>query len=85
MIRCLRLKTDQNIFKKFSSVKEIRSLKKITGYKEDKELAKRRSHDNTDIQRLYKEHLGKPGSHLAHELLHTTYADMKTGSYKDLK
>ena len=54
-------------------------------YTEDKELAKRRSHDNSDIQRLYKEHLGKPGSHMAHELLHTTYADMKTGSYKDLK
>ena len=54
-------------------------------YTEDKKCAKRRSHDNSDIQRLYKEHLGKPGSHMAHELLHTTYADMRTGSYKDLK
>ena len=54
-------------------------------YTEDKNLAKRRSHDNSDIQRLYKEVLEKPGSHLAHELLHTTYADMRTGSYKDLK
>lgn len=54
-------------------------------YKEDKELPIRRSHENPDIIRLYKDDLEKPGSHKAHELLHTTYADMFTGSYKDIK
>ena len=54
-------------------------------YAEDRELPLRRSHENPDIIRLYNEDLEKPGSHLAHELLHTTYADMFTGSYKDLK
>ena len=54
-------------------------------YTEDKNLELRRSHENPDIIRIYKEDLEKPGSHLAHELLHTTYADMRTGSYKDLK
>ena len=54
-------------------------------YTEDKNLALRRSHENPDIIKLYKECLEKPGSHLAHELLHTTYSDMFTGSYKDLK
>lgn len=54
-------------------------------YTEDKELSLRRSHENPDIIRLYKEDLEKPGSHKAHELLHTTYADKRTGSYKDLK
>ena len=52
-------------------------------YTEDANLAVRCSHKNADVQRLYKEHLGKPGSHLAHELLHTTYSDKKKGSYKD--
>lgn len=54
-------------------------------YTEDKNLPHRRSHENPDIIRLYKENLEKPGSHLAHELLHTTYSDMRTGSYKDIK
>lgn len=35
----------------------------------------RKSHENTEIQQLYSELLGKPNSHLAHELLHTHYHD----------
>ena len=54
-------------------------------YQEDKELALRNSHDNPDIKKLYNEYLEKPGSHKAHELLHTTYSDLFKGSYKDLK
>lgn len=54
-------------------------------YKEDKELTLRNSHDNPDIKKLYNEYLEKPGSHKAHELLHTTYSDLFKGSYKDLK
>ena len=52
-------------------------------YTEDKNLALRCSHKNPDIQKLYNEYLEKPGSHKAHELLHTTYTDKKKGSYKD--
>jgi len=33
----------------------------------------RKSHENPDIKKLYDEYLGAPGSHKAHELLHTTY------------
>lgn len=54
-------------------------------YEEDKNLELRRSHENPDIIKLYKEDLEKPGSHTAHELLHTTYRDMQKGSYKDVK
>lgn len=54
-------------------------------YKEDKELPVRRSHENKDILKLYETELEKPASHKAHELLHTTYADMYSGSYKNLK
>lgn len=33
----------------------------------------RTSHDNPDVARLYKEYLGEPCGHRAHELLHTFY------------
>lgn len=42
-------------------------------YTEDANLPCRKSHENPDIQLLYKEFLEKPGSHKAHELLHTHY------------
>ena len=42
-------------------------------YAEDKALAVRKSHENPDIKLLYSEFLEKPGSHKAHELLHTHY------------
>ena len=53
-------------------------------YKEDRELPLRKSHENPSIKKLYNEYLEKPGSHKAHELLHTTYKDRQTGSYKDV-
>ncbi len=53
-------------------------------YKEDSELQYRRSNDNPDIKKLYKEYLEAPGSHKAHELLHTAYQDKFKGSYKDV-
>ncbi|MCL2287026.1 MAG: NADH-dependent [FeFe] hydrogenase, group A6 [Firmicutes bacterium] len=40
---------------------------------EDKDKAVRCSHDNSEIKTLYAEYLDKPGSHKAHELLHTSY------------
>ncbi len=42
-------------------------------YDLDKGKSVRRSHLNQDVQRLYKEFLGEPGSHTSHHLLHTTY------------
>ena len=42
-------------------------------YREDEEKTYRFSHRNPQIIELYKEYLGEPNSHKAHELLHTTY------------
>lgn len=42
-------------------------------YNEDKGRPVRQSHNNKDVQFLYKDFLGKPGSELAEKLLHTTY------------
>ena len=44
-------------------------------YALDKKREVRRSYESPAIQAIYKEFLEKPGSHKAHELLHTTYAE----------
>ena len=46
-------------------------------YKEDEGKAIRKSHQNPSIQKIYEEYFEKPGSHKAHELLHTTYTARK--------
>ncbi len=43
-------------------------------YEEDKDLPIRKSHENPAVKMLYSEYFGQPGSHKAHELLHTHYA-----------
>jgi formate dehydrogenase major subunit len=45
----------------------------------DKHSECRKSQANADIQRLYNEFYGTPNSHLAHELLHTTYTPRRSG------
>lgn len=42
-------------------------------YENDRHSVVRKSHENPDIQNLYNEYLGQPGSELAHQLLHTKY------------
>ena len=44
-------------------------------YAEDEGKPIRKSHENPDIQKLYKEFLGEPMSTRAHHLLHTRYFD----------
>lgn len=55
------------------STPEIRLARANAIYEEGADNPLRRSHDNPSVQKLYKEFLGAPNSHLAHELLHTTY------------
>ncbi|MBR4500379.1 MAG: [Clostridia bacterium] len=42
-------------------------------YDEDAGKPRRKSQDNEELKVLYSEFLGEPGSHKAHQLLHTTY------------
>ncbi len=44
-------------------------------YAIDRTLPKRASHQNEAVMRLYKEYLGEPNGHKAHELLHTHYVE----------
>lgn len=59
--------------KKRNSGIDHRKLRAQVLYREDKSKTVRKSHLNKDVQKLYEEFLGKPNSHLAHELLHTHY------------
>ncbi len=52
---------------------DIRALRAKVLYDEDKNLSIRKSHENPVIKELYDTFLEKPGSHKAHEILHTTY------------
>ena len=45
-------------------------------YQEDKNKPIRKSHENPEIKKLYKEYLGKPLGEKAHKLLHTQYFDL---------
>ncbi|MDF2540883.1 MAG: hndD [Herbinix sp.] len=52
---------------------DIRSMRAKALYDIDANMPHRKSHDNPSIKKLYDEYLGKPGSHKAHDILHTTY------------
>ena len=52
---------------------DYRALRASVLYNSDKEKENRKSHENEAIKRVYKEFFGAPGSHKAHEILHTSY------------
>lgn len=54
---------------------EILKKRAAAIYSEDERKIIRKSHENPQIISLYREFLGEPGSHKAHELLHTHYFD----------
>ena len=50
-----------------------KTLRAAALYNEDANKPQRKSHENASIMAVYKDYLGEPNSHLAHELLHTHY------------
>ena len=52
---------------------DIRAERAKVLYDLDVSRTIRKSHENPVIKELYANYLGEPGSHKAHELLHTTY------------
>ncbi len=53
---------------------DLKSLRAAALYEDDKNLPIRKSHENPVVKTLYSEYFEKPGSHKAHEVLHTHYA-----------
>ena len=56
-----------------SKEEETRKQRIASLYSRDKETKIKCSHHNPQIQKMYQEFLGKPGSKLSEELLHTSY------------
>ncbi|MDO4742517.1 MAG: NADH-dependent [FeFe] hydrogenase, group A6 [bacterium] len=54
---------------------DIKALRAGALYRDDQANKFRKSHENKMVMKLYEEYLEKPGSHKAHEILHTTYVD----------
>ena len=52
---------------------DVRGARRNALYSEDKRLPLRKSHQNPYVKKVYDEFLGKPGSEMAHHLLHTHY------------
>ena len=59
------------------SATDYKGLRAKGLYDDDKSMRKRKSHENQSVKELYDHYLGKPGSHDAHELLHTHYTARK--------
>ena len=59
------------------SFTDLKGLRAKALYEEDKNLPLRKSHESPLIKLVYDEYLGEPGSHKAHELLHTSYVARK--------
>ncbi|GMO15435.1 MAG: [FeFe] hydrogenase, group A [Spirochaetaceae bacterium] len=57
----------------YGATDSIREKRAAGLYKDDEQSKLRCSHQNPDIQAVYKDFLGEPGGHKAHELLHTKY------------
>jgi NADP-reducing hydrogenase subunit HndD len=53
--------------------RELTRLRAQALYEIDAHKTLRMSHENPSIQALYRDYLGEPGGHRAHELLHTSY------------
>ena len=60
--------------RKFVDIREERA--KVL-YNLDKSMPLRQSHENPAIKKVYEEFFEKPGSHKAHEVLHTSYVKRK--------
>ena len=52
---------------------DLKGLRAAALYKDDENLPIRKSHENPVVKALYDEYFEKPGSHRAHEILHTHY------------
>ena len=52
---------------------DIRALRAKVLYDADSSMQVRKSHENEGVKKLDEEYLGEPGSHKAHEILHTSY------------
>lgn len=58
---------------KIRNYTDIKKERAKSLYEEDRNLNNRKAHKNPDILNIYKDFLEKPGSEIAHNILHTSY------------
>lgn len=56
---------------------DVKGLRSKAIYEADVNMPIRKSHQNPAIKVIYDEYFGTPGSHVAHEVLHTSYVERK--------
>lgn len=59
------------------NVVDVQKTRAKVLYKKDKNSTLRKCHENPVVKTLYAEYFGEPNSHLAHEVLHTSYVKRK--------
>ena len=64
---------------------DLRARRAAALYEADKDMPLRKSHESEAVKRLYAEFLGEPGSHKAHEVLHTSYVARPKYKYAQIK
>lgn len=52
---------------------DVQAIRAKVLYDNDAAKTIRKSHENPSIKKIYEEYFGEPGSHRAHEVLHTSY------------
>lgn len=57
------------------SFEDLKAKRAAALYNDDASKPIRKSHENPMIKKIYAEYFEKPGSHKAHEILHTSYVD----------
>ena len=63
---------------------DLKGLRAAALYAEDENLPLRKSHESPVCKVLYDEYFGQPGSHKAHEVLHTSYVKRDTAAWHAL-
>ena len=56
---------------------DVEAKRAAAMYSIDERSTIRKSHENPVLKQIYKDYIGKPGEHKAHELLHTHYTPME--------
>jgi NADH-quinone oxidoreductase subunit G len=59
----------------YGATDDVRKERTAGLYQDDEKSQHRCSHQNPFITQVYKEFLGEPNGHKAHELLHTKYVE----------
>lgn len=55
------------------ALQDVPAVRAAALYLNDDQSVLRKSHENPELNKIYADYLGKPGSEKAHKLLHTSY------------